>query len=247
MSINLRKNNDIKQRIKNLKKPSLGLKFVSNLTLKDDVDKVNLESHLGGKPYITKGDEWPICPNCDKHMSFIFQLRQKYEDGNINLKTLYTCNCSMDTFTPFVKILSYDNPDISNIDNSKITGKKTKAYFDIILEPYWNVPNWTLLPLIEPNLFNDILDNLKDPDLSEVFYNDMIWELNLSNEDSFNAIKGYPEFVNNPKLISCMCCNKIAEFYFQIESNNILDLDFGGAILYCFRCSETQTLYFFLN
>jgi uncharacterized protein YwqG len=62
------------------------------------------DSKLGGLPYLDNKDDWPVCPNCKKHMTFFLQLDlaalpERKQEG---LLQFFSCtswdepNCQMD-------------------------------------------------------------------------------------------------------------------------------------------------------
>mgnify|MGYP001201178040 CR=1 FL=1 len=57
--------------------PALSMNFIRE----EGEEKQDDDSKIGGKPFITKKDEWPKCQVCHKDMEFLLQLNEKSKDG----------------------------------------------------------------------------------------------------------------------------------------------------------------------
>lgn len=70
------------------------------------------QSKIGGFPYLRNADDWPVCPNCQKHMHLFLQLNleqlpEQTERGLIQLFYCTTkepnCETQLKAFQPFSK------------------------------------------------------------------------------------------------------------------------------------------------
>lgn len=69
-------------------------------------------SKIGGFPYLRHETDWPVCPNCNKHMQLFLQLNlddlpERKEDGLVQLFYCTTgeplCESDLEAFFPFSK------------------------------------------------------------------------------------------------------------------------------------------------
>lgn len=227
----------IKNRMIQLRKPSLEILSYPEQTL-----TISLDTHIGGKPYITKVDEWPVCTHCQKDMNFFFQLREVKENKEIKLMTFYKCDCQIKDFLPVLFIYEYDKFSPSLVDVSKFTGRKFYEYQQVEFNNYWSLPNWKLLPKVDSELYTLIKNNFDSVDDAEDYYNEQRASSIHSEYDGevpFSFIKGYPEYLDKTHTIHCSCCNQETDFYFQLNSLPEIGLDFNELTLYCFKCPKT--------
>lgn len=220
---------------------------MSMLFFKYENEKPNISSHLGGHSFITKDDKWPTCHKCDKNMTFFMQLREITKDGNVVLKVFYNCRCEIENYQPIINVIEYDNP---RMDQSILVDKDItiSPFVDIRLDPSWSIPSWSLLPFYNPIIHKEILSmHHNDTDLAEDYYEARRWNENYLATEPYSLINGYPEFISDPKLFKCHCCNKNTDFVFQLDTDDEFQIDWNGGILYCYQCPQTKTLYFTIN
>lgn len=207
----------------------------------------NEGSHLGGSPYITSEDKWPTCPRCEKNMVFFMQLREVGSDGNVILKVFYSCSCQIENFEPTISVIEYLNPNSERCIKLQ-EGPKTLPYVEIRLEPSWSLPNWPLLPFYDQVIHTQIMSMHNDnAELAEDYYDGLRWDENYLATEPYSLISGYPEFISDPKVVKCKCCNKVTEFVFQLDTDEEFQINWNGGVLYCFRCPKTKTLFFIIN
>ena len=98
--------------IEEIKKPTLLCEFVpedENL-----MDIVNVDSHIGGKPYIKKDEPYPACNCCERDMQFIFQIRE-IRKNTVLLHVFYYCNSCKKTYgKDGFEMKTYINPSIED-------------------------------------------------------------------------------------------------------------------------------------
>ena len=228
-----------------IKKPAMQVTFESAVK-KIEADA---ESHLGGKPYILKGEEWPTCPSCKEDMDFFLQLREMDPDKIVTLKTFYQCDCQIKDYTPFISIREYSNPDPQFIDNAIYENKEFDDYLKIKLDPSWSAPSWTFLQSYNKPLYDQILSTFEnDDDQADAFYDEQRLFNDFLPEDPFTVLYGYPEFYSEPvHPIKCNCCNNYTRFYFQIDSMQKQNINWNDGTLYCYVCPTTKTYFFLVN
>ncbi|MCK2000110.1 DUF1963 domain-containing protein [[Brevibacterium] frigoritolerans] len=228
--------------LKLIKKPSLNMLF-----FKYKNDEQTDTSHLGGHPYFTHNDVWPTCQKCRTNMAFFMQLREVTNEGKVILRAFYQCSCQMQNFEPIINVMEYHNPNMEYCIKVNVESK-VSPFVDIKLEPSWSIPNWALLPLYDPALYNQLLAvHNNDVELAEDYYDALRWNENYLATEPYSLISGYPEFISDPKVFKCHCCNDETEFVFQLDTDEEFQLDWNGGVLYCFRCPRTKTLYFTIN
>lgn len=219
--------------IENIKRPILEAKLI-----KQADSSPNLQSHLGGKPYLPKGEKIPSCQLCNNDLSFIFQLHIP-STTNKNESTLYAFYYCFDCFIDYgdkgFQLMKYKNPDMEK-SKKRFQVKDPIPYCDFHFTPKWSLPDWETL-LAKESVVADILTNKYKDEAFDVY--DAIRE-NIVGYNSFHIMsfyKGYPHFSIGHESLLCNKCNEEMESWFQLASYEQLDLiwdDLGNLhILQC--------------
>lgn len=227
-----------------IKKPSMQFSFEEA-----EIDGPTTESHLGGLPFRLKKDVWPKCGACNEDMEFIMQLREIDQFESVLLKTIYSCDCQLHNYQPQVQIFQYVNP---KIDKAIVSDYAYPIpYVRIKMIPSWSIPKWDMFKRLYPDLVQKIKDDHQglygnERDI-EAEYLTFRYNSNMIGKEPFSLFGGYPEFAAVPKTSKCTCCNKEAEFVFQLDSTNEYNVDWEQMTFYCYKCKTTGLHSFFLS
>lgn len=199
---------------------------------------VSLHSHFGGKPFtLLKGEHPPLCHNCQKTMTFVFQLNIPYADDQTNLYVMYYCfACRSVSGDKGFAVHHYHNPKLEK-SNPDVPVSPIH-YGEFEFELHWSLPDWESLLILYPRI-TDYFYRI-DEEEAETKYDEAKDEfLNMWNYDTFSFYGGYPNFLNEPVFPWCDCCEKAMKPFIQIDSYTDLKLDWGNyGVLHLFQCAN---------
>jgi uncharacterized protein YwqG len=226
---------EIKEILKGIKKPSLLFGFL----IKKDISP-NIKSYVGGKPYLIKGDKYPVCKSCKNKMNFVFQILVPKEDEK-KLHCFYYCfSCMSDRDETFA-IKTYKNPDVNEMKISRIP--EYIHYAEIFYEPAWSLPDWQQLQDTKQEVAKAISQKFgKEP-----------WEKydQLRQEitgyewyECLSFYRGFAQFIIDNDIPICPCCNKEMKPWIQLSSIEELDLIWGNSgCIYIMKCPKDNEHY----
>lgn len=206
-------------------------------------------SKIGGKPWLSADESWPICPNCHKPMQFFLQLNLNEIQRNLNrnfgkgiLQLFYCtntephCEVDCDGWEPF-----------------------TKTKIVRIVQPN-SMPNAVEIPDIE-DLFEAKLiigweERYEYPHTQEELGNEIIldkqeWKILdeiIDKRAIVDKLAGWPDWLQYPDYPNCPTCNQIMnKFIFQIDSDDNIPYMWGDTgIGYLVQCPRHQQQLAFL-
>lgn len=203
----------------------------------------NVESHVGGKPYIEKGTRYPICQCCKQPLDFVFQINKPINRSKSFMYSFFYCfNCSLDKGNKGFKMLKFENPDNKKA-RKDISYQSPFPYASFFFEPDWSLPDWDTLNLLYPGLADKFFDDHTDDAWSsyEKVKEEIIGSKHFEN---FSFFGGYPNFLSEPEFPLCDCCNQTMNLWLQIDSIEEINmnwLDFG--FLHIFSCRNGKETF----
>lgn len=226
---------NIEDMIEDIKKPVLDIKLI-----KQEDSSPNLESHFGGKPYISMKDDYPSCCNCREPLTFVFQLHipQNPEKTSTTLYAIYYCfACEEDYGKEGFEVLQYNNPTEADMSTT-VRVQKTFPYCQLHFSPDWSLPDWEYMQDYTPRM----------PEALQTAYGDECFNVydtireQKSNFKPFHPAsfyKGYSQFAMGYELVSCDVCKKNLEQWVQFSSYEQVDLSWGEhGTMHIFRCPD---------
>ncbi len=189
-------------------------------------DGERTDSKISGVPWLSKDEEWPICPRCKKEMQFFLQVNLDHSPSEVKnrhgtgiLQMFYCTNfpCRAEGARPFT------NTELIRIIHP--TGEPK----DVEMPDFeWKFPPKKVVDWIAQDDYpthndDDVLsgENLDDNELKLL----TISGYSLRGE----KLSGYPhwkDWSNRPK---CPACQKKMELLFQVESERLIPHNFGDA------------------
>ena len=226
------------QMVENLKKPSLYF----GLELEMDTSP-NISSHVGGKPYLQKGEKYPVCPRCKEKENFVLQIHvPKANMLGYNLYVLYYCfSCSPTKGEQGFTVRNYENPHMMDSKETKILDYF--PYASLYFEPIWSLPDWNTLQLNHHSLFKSLHQNKKEDAWDN--YDELKSKvLGIDGYESLSFYKGHPQFVEEAYFPTCPCCENQMKLWIQLDTCDEIDLVWsGGGCMYIFKCPQDSENY----
>lgn len=217
--------------ISKLKKPSL---YFGMQVEKDN--SPNIENHVGGKPYMKKGERYPVCKKCKEKLHFVFQLRIPEEDSSYHLHTFFYCfSCHPYKGEYGFEVRTYHNPTMEECKETKTL--EYIPYATIYFEPIWSLPDWNTLEKDHPDVYKKLISEKTDP--WEVYDSARSTILGFDGFENLNFYKGHPQFIKAPEIPTCSCCKSPMKLWIQMDTNEELDLIWSNTgCLYIFKCES---------
>jgi hypothetical protein len=231
-------NQELIQVVEKLKKPTLFF----GVELKKD-ESPNLKSHMGGKPYMSKGEKYPVCTRCKEKMNFIFQLFIPRKDETIHdlYVFYYCCSCHPYQGAEGFAIKKYSEPNMEEMKESRVLDYI--PYAEFYFEPTWSLPDWGTLGDRNPEIMKMIQrENKEEP--WEMYEEIKSTLLGVDGYESLCFYGGHPQFMKEPKFPVCSCCKKPMKLWVQLDSSEELDMIWSNmGCLYVFKCADNQEKY----
>jgi uncharacterized protein YwqG len=185
-------------------------------------------TRIGGTPWLPKGVDWPVCPNCKKHMALLLQLdledlpkgAPSYGKGLAQLfyclNTQPQCEVDCQAFFPYAKSV------VARVVSKKGPGQDAAPV---------DVPGPVTPKLITGWTIQEDLPNLEE--LEELGLEiDFESELGETYEGakvprSGDKLGGWPFWVQSIEYPKCRACKKTMRLLFQIDSNDVVGPQWG--------------------
>lgn len=203
----------------------------------------NLKNHVGGKPYIQKGEEYPTCQRCKENLNFIFQLHvPKTDETGYDLFTFYYCfSCHPYKGEQGFCVRKYDNPDM--IESKEPRTLEYIPYASFYFEAIWSLPDWNTLRKNHTDFYNALHENQKE-DPWDVYDDIRSNILGVDGYENLSFYGGYPQFIQDAHLPTCSCCKKQMKLWTQMDSSEELDMLWSNTgCLYIFKCPDGNEKY----
>lgn len=192
-----------------------------------------LRSKLAGRPFLLEGESWPTCPNCSKPMALFVQLDTAtlpkecppYGEGLIQLFYCQTrdplCEVDCEAYAPFSRcILARSIPpsaagstaplDLAERDEIDRAQGVREAQIIIDWKRIDDLPGY---------------EELDEDDLSWDDRGDTVHE--LERPIAGEKLAGWPLWIQSPEHPPCPRCKEPMQLVFQIDSNDLLGVQFG--------------------
>lgn len=223
--------NEIEKLLHEIKKPAL----IYSLALRKDISPT-VNSYMGGKPYMKKGDRYPKCQHCKQKLNFIFQLY--IPNKHLKQKELYVfyyCfQCDGKSESNGFAMKKYINPTIEEMKVTKELDYITYAEF--ILDPAWSLPDWEGLIEFEP-VVAEVIEQEFEENPWDVYEEMKANVIGWNDFEYLSFYGGYPKFLKESEIPECTCCNEPMELWMQVDSCDPVGLKWRkNGCLYLFRC-----------
>ena len=196
----------------------------------------NTASKFGGFPYLRDAKDWPICPDCKRHMNLMLQLNLeetpiKYADNKGLLQVFYctqdyvngklNCDSSASNYEPFSVGTFLRKINIEGASASIDLGEDATYMFDENVIESWieteDIPH--------PAQYDEIgLNNLFDENIEKLLYEE---------EDGIalagDKLGGWPHFIQSNEAIIDPEDGKEYVHLMQIDSEDNLNYMFGDS------------------
>lgn len=219
--------NNLEERLKKTMELLEALKRIAYLPITSaHENSFSDQSKIGGLPYLRNEDDWPVCPNCKKHMHLFLQLNlehlpERTEQGLIQLFYCTTkesnCETQLKAFQPFSKATVCRRIEVNG--NSAIIDPPVESIFEEKLITAW-----------EPK------DDYPHPDEYEQLgleADDEVLEIIESKGFGFTVAKdklfGWPYWVQSVEYPSDRKTNDTMQMLFQLDSEDNLPYMFGDS------------------
>jgi uncharacterized protein YwqG len=219
--------------INKLKKPTLYF----GMEVEKDTSP-NLENHVGGKPYMRKGEKYPVCTKCKEKLNFILQLRIPGEEVDYTLQTFYYCfSCHPYRGEHGFEIRTYENPTMEESKETKTL--EYIPYASVYFEPVWSLPDLNTIRAEHQDVYKKLQDGKNDP--WDAYDSARSRILGFDGFEQLNFYHGHPQFIKVPQIPTCSCCKKQMDLWVQMDSNEELDLIWSNTgCLYIFKCEKNR-------
>lgn len=191
--------------------------------LTGDGDGARSGSKFSGRPWLAKGDPYPLCQNCGKPMPFFLQLNLKDLPGPLlgqfgeGLLQLFYCtgDCETDceAYFPFAKstLLRLVDP----------TGEAEEIDDALLVDSF---PAKTISGWQEQEDY----PNFEESEALGVELSEAEWE---ALEDTYpvpgDKLGGWPHWVQGVEYPACPLCRETMTLVFQLDSEDNLPFMFG--------------------
>ncbi|MBD2184184.1 DUF1963 domain-containing protein [Planktothrix sp. FACHB-1355] len=207
-------------------------------------------SKFSGKPWLSAGETWPICPNCQKPMQLFLQLnldqlpkslKEKFGNGILQMfyctSTEPYCEGDCDAgesakikllriVQPEAKSAKIEIPEIENLFPAKLI---------IRWEEIGDSPSWE-----DVESFFGITPNEENLDILDNYFG---WR-----PEPGDKLAGWPDWIQGSSYPNCPTCNQtMTQFIFQLDSEDNITYMWGDAGRgYLVQCPEhKEKLAFF--
>jgi uncharacterized protein YwqG len=186
------------------------------------------DSKIGGLPYLRSDNDWPICPNCKKHMQLFLQLDLsklpvKNSSGLIQLFYCTSneplCESELEAFFPFSKAVECRKIEIQG--KSKLVDPKIDEIFEEKRIIQW-VPKTDYPHFEEYGLLG--IDIEVDDDVYS-----LMEERNIGLPLQGDKLFGWPYWVQSVEYPRDRSTKNLMELLFQLDSEVNLPHMFGDA------------------
>ena len=184
------------------------------------------QSKIGGFPYLRNTEDWPVCPNCHKHMQLFLQLNlehlpDKKDNGLLQLfyctTTEPNCETQLKAFQPFSKATVCRKIEVNG--HSAVIQPQTETQFEEKLITGWEFKD----DYPHPQEYEDLGMEV-DEEVLEV-----IESRGLGFTLAKDKLFGWPFWVQSVEYPSDRQTNEPMELLFQLESEDNLPYMFGDS------------------
>ncbi len=205
------------------------------------------ETRFGGSAYSEKNDKAPICNNCGKPLTFVFQFREKYDKDlkpSGKLYSVYYCfdcvpiGCADEEKGQWA-VVAHDNPENAKFIEQKENISSVLNPTSCTLSKIFILPDYESLENNHPEIA-ELCEEIDSDDPMSA-YEDIGQEIGCEMEPC-TTLGGYPIWIQGESSKVCPKCKKEnMELVAQIDSEEAANLMFGDAgCLYVFRCPEHE-------
>ncbi len=204
--------------------------------------KLAIDTRFGGPAYAEAGEKAPICPGCNKPLSFVFQFcpPQPGKKAAGPLHCVFYCFNCMPIGRPAEEkgqwlVKTWETPAAEKFVDGIGIDKKFKPC-SCSLAKVANLPDYESLEANYPEVAA-LCEEIDGEDPVSI-YEEIGQEIGCEMEP-FTSIGGYPIWIQGEGTQVCPVCGKPGEFVAQIDSESGAGLMWGDAgCLYIFRCPE---------
>jgi hypothetical protein len=232
-------NNELLAALKKLKKECVRVIPVKPGFANEMADEIR----FAGPAYAEAADKKPVCPDCGNELSFVFQFRQKIDNGGKAdgpLHCFFYCFKCMPIGrqkeeTGQWLLRTHEQTAI----NKFVPGHgvdKDLAPCSCELSMVHVLPDYEVIEAEHPDIAAICEDIDSDDPLSA--YEEAGMEIGCEMEP-FTSIGGYPHWIQGEGSQTCPVCGKNMQFICQIDSEAAVELMWGDAgCLYLFQCQQ---------
>lgn len=219
--------NNLEERVNKTAKLLEDLKRTAYLPITSDNDPTfSDQSKIGGFPYLRNDQDWPVCPNCQKHMQLFLQLNlaqlpQRQDTGLIQLFYCTSrepnCETQLKAFQPFSKAVVCRKIAV-NGDSATIQPQLESLFGEKLItdwEPKDDYPHLEEYEQLGIEADDEVLEIIESRGLGFTIGKDKLF--------------GWPYWVQSVEYPSDRQSNEPMELLFQFDSEDNLPYMFGDS------------------